>query len=140
MRFFNSMKLRYLIIILLATSLISAKGSELMTLTIRNKSGQQIAVRLITPDNSLFYYLIVPANEPHTSLDKTFTIPKTLYKMRLYYYLESDPVTGYECPSSRSATLVTARNIRITVTRCFPLPVNRGEPTQVKFGRWRCIQ
>lgn len=134
------MKLRFLLIIVLAASLISAKGSELMTLTIRNKSGQKVAVRLITPDNSLFYYLIVPANEPHTISDTTFTIPKTLYRMRLIYYLDADPATGYECPASRSATLMAVRNIRITLTPCFQAPVNPGEPTQVKFGRWRCIR
>ncbi|MCC7129538.1 MAG: hypothetical protein B6D39_12785 [Anaerolineae bacterium UTCFX2] len=140
MHFFSSTKLHYLIIILLAASLIGAKGSELMTLTIRNKSGQQVALRLITSDNSLFYYLIVPANEPHTILDKTFTIPKAVYKMRLYYYLEADPATGHQCPSRDPVTLMAVRNIRITVTPCFPPPVNRGEPTQVKYSRWRCIR
>lgn len=140
MRLFCSSKLRYLLVAALAVSLVSAKGSELMTLTIRNKSGQQIAVRLITPNNSNFYYLTVPANAQNSFVDKTFTITKAVYRMRLIYYLSDDPVTGYECPSSRSATLIAARNIRITVTPCFRSPINRGEPTQIKFGRWRCVR
>lgn len=140
MRLFNSSKLGYLVIIFLAASLISAKRTELASLTIRNKSGQQIAIRLITPDQSVFYYLTVPANEPHSFVDKTFTITKTAYRMRLYYLLPSDPATGYECPEARNTRLVAGRNIRITVTPCFRLPLNRGEPTQIKFGRWRCVR
>ncbi len=140
MRLFNGTKLYYLLIVVLAASLIGARRTELASLTIRNKSGQQIAVRLITPDHSVFYYLTVPANEPHTIVDKTFTITKTAYAMRLYYYLPSDPATGYECPEARNTRLVAGRNIRITVTPCFRLPLNRGEPTQIKFGRWRCVR
>lgn len=136
----KSIKFRFLLIICLTLPLISAKGSELMTLTIINKSGQQVAFRLITPDNVHFYYLTVPAGDSKIPTETKFTIYKTLYRVRLIYFEDADPKTGYECPSSRSATMIAGRNIRITVTPCFQPPPNRGEPTQVKFGRWRCIR
>jgi hypothetical protein len=138
-----SKRLVFLLIILLSSSLISAKGSELMTLTIINKSGQQVAVRLITPDNTRFYYLPVPIGDSTNPSQTKFTIFKTLYRMRLVYFERYDPKTGYECPSSRSATLIAGRNIRVTVVPCLIRPCEcgrEGEPTMVKMGCFRCIR
>ena len=134
------LKTRLIILAVIAVMLIGAKGSPLIRLTIRNKSGQQIAVRLTKDDLSRFYYLHVPAGDSYNPNDVTFTVVKDIYRMRIFYFLESDPETGYECILTRNAVLLARRNIRVTVTQCFGYPPTRGEPTQVKMGRWHCIR
>lgn len=133
-------KVRLLLISILSVLLIGAKGSDLMRLTILNKSGQDIGVRLITPDNSRFYYLRVPAGDKKMPTESIFTIDKDVYRMRVIYYLAQDPNTGYECVRSRSATLMALRNIRVTVTPCFAPPPTCGEPSMWKMGCVRCIR
>jgi len=134
-----SIRIKLILVSIITVLLISAKGSELMRLHIINKSGQDIGVRLTTPDFSKFYYLRIPAGENKTPSEATFTIVKDVYRMRVIYYLDADPNTGYECTGSRSSTLMALRNIRVTVTNCFALPPNCGEPSMVKAGCNSCL-
>ncbi len=134
-----SIKIKLILISIVSLLLIGAKGSELMRLHIINKSGQEIGVRLITSDYSKFYYLRVPAGEHNAPSEATFTVLKDVYRMRIVYYLDADPVTGYECVNSRSSTLMALRNIRVTVTACFAYPPNCGEPSMVKAGCNSCL-
>jgi len=136
----STLRVRLLSIALIAILLLGAKNSPLMRLTIRNKSGQQIAVRLTKADLSRFYYLTVPAGDSLQPKDVTFTIAKDVYQMRVFYFLTTDPMTGYECKKSRHASLFALKDIRVTVTPCYGAPPTRGEPSMVKMGRWRCVR
>jgi hypothetical protein len=112
----------------------------MMRFTVINKSGQELAIRLITNDNSRFYYLRVPEGDKKQPSQTEFTLVKDIYRIRVIYIVRKDPLTGLECPGSRSATIMALRDIRMAVTSCRTLPPNAGEPSMVKFGRWRCIR
>ena len=133
------MKVRLILSSLIILLLFGGKKSDLMTLKIINKSGQELYIQMTTEDRSGFYYLHVPMGDRENPLEKTFTIVKKTYRMRIYYTEVNDPTTGYECHGEHTSTLYASRNIRITVTSCDQLPRYRGEPTMIKWGAWRYI-
>ena len=135
------MRIRLFLVALMALTLISGKGSgrPYSTITIINKSGQEIAVGLINEDNSRIYYIPVPKGDRNAPEVFKFSLEQDQYRMRIYYMETYDPKTGVECRRSRAATLLAFRNIRITVTECFGGAPTAGEPSMVKMGRWRCI-
>ena len=49
-----------------------------------------------------------------------------------------DPVYGWSCPGAIPVSLVATRNIRLNVQPCGQIPPNRGEPSMMKYWRWRC--
>jgi hypothetical protein len=135
------MRLRLFLVALIALTLISGKGNgrPYSTITIINKSGQEIAVGLINEDNSRIYYLPVPKGDRAAPEVFKFSLEQDQYRMRIYYMETYDPKTGVECRRARAATLLAYRNIRITVTECVGSAPTPGEPSMVKMGRWRCI-
>jgi hypothetical protein len=56
------------------------------------------------------------------------------------YWLEADNSWNPACRSVRNSRLLARRNIRVVVGRCDEIPLERGEPTMYKFGRWRCME
>jgi hypothetical protein len=135
------MRIKLLLIALIALSLVSGKGSGIdhAAITIVNKSGQELAVGLISQDNSRIYYIPIPKGDRTIPSIYRFTVEEDEYRIRVYYMETYDPKTGALCARSRTSRLLAFRNIRITVTECDTLPPTRGEPTMVKMGRWRCI-
>jgi hypothetical protein len=132
---------KWLLIALFAFPLIvgAGKGSNLATITVINKSGQEIAVGLISEDNSRILYIQIPKGDRSSPYFYKFTLEKDVYRLRVYYMEETDPQTGTLCRRFRPSRLQATRNIRIAVTECYGAPPNRGEPSLVKMGRWRCI-
>lgn len=135
------MRVRLLFIALLALTLVSGtgKGYNYAAITIINKSGQEIAVGLISMDNSRIYYIPIPKGDRQIPAVYRFTVEEDMYRIRVYYMETYDPKTGALCRRARTSTLMAQRNIRIAVTECIGQPPTRGEPTMVKMGRWRCI-
>ena len=135
------MRIRLLLIALLALTLISAKGNgkKYTTITIVNKSGQGIAVGLISEDNSRIYYIPVPKGDRSNPYVQEFSLEQDKYRLRIYYMETYDPKTGNLCRRNRTSTLIAIRKARITVTECIGQAPTRGEPTMVKMGRWSCI-
>lgn len=135
------MRIRLFLIALVALTLVSGKGKgyDYAAITIINKSGQEIAVGLISADNSRIYYIPIPKGDRKQPSTYRFTVEEDQYRIRVYYMETYDPNTGVLCRRSRASTLLASRNIRITVTECYGTAPTRGEPTMVKMGRWRCI-
>jgi hypothetical protein len=135
------MKFRLLLVALIALPLIlgAGKGSNLAAITIINKSGQEIAVGLISQDNSRILYIPIPKGDRTAPYVYRFTLEKDIYRLRVYYMETYDPQTGVQCRRLRTSRLEAFRNIRIAVTECYGIPPTRGEPTMVKMGRWSCI-
>jgi hypothetical protein len=135
------MRLRLLLIALLALPLVigASNGRKYAAITIINKSGQEIAVGLISEDNSRILYIPIPKGDRSAPYVYRFTIEKDVYRLRVYYMETYDPQTGTLCRRFRPSRLEATRNIRIAVTECYGAPPNRGEPSLVKMGRWRCI-
>ena len=138
---FSWVRLRLLLVALIAFPLISgaSKGSNYATITIINKSGQEIAVGLISEDNSRIVYISIPKGDRSAPYVYKFTLEKDAYRLRVYYMETYDPQTGVLCRRLSSSRLQATRNIRIVVTECYGAAPNRGEPSLVKMGRWRCI-
>ena len=135
------MRFKLLLIALIALPLIlgAGKGSGFAAITIINKSGQEIAVGLISQDNSRILYIPVPKGDRSAPYVYRFTIEKDVYRLRVYYTEMNDPETGTECRAFRGSRLDAFRNIRIAVTECYGSAPTRGEPSMVKMGRWSCI-
>jgi len=135
------MRFRLLLVALIALPLIlgAGKGSNYATITIINKSGQEIAVGLISEDNSRILYIPIPKGDRSAPYVYKFTLEKDMYRLRVYYMETYDPQTGVLCRRRLGSRLEAFRNIRITVTECIGRAPTRGEPSMVKMGRWSCI-
>lgn len=130
-----------LLLAVLSTLLIGAKGTDFMVMTVINKAGMDIAVSILAVDLSRNYYIPIPAGERGAPYVKVFTLVKDQYRMRVYYLDKKDPETGEPCLRGRGTQLLAVRNMRVVIGPCDrrDLP-NPGEPTMYKFGRWRCLQ
>ena len=133
------MRRTLLLITLIAILSIGAKGSPLMRLTIRNKSGTPLEVALRAEDGTAMYYLHVPIGYRGSPTDTTFTIVKNFYRMRVYYVEEVPAGTRFPCRSSHNTRLIARRNIRVTVVERDRRQVPRGEPGMLKLPHG-CIE
>ena len=135
------MRIRLLLIALIALPLIigAGNGRKYATITIVNKAGQEIAVGLISEDNSQILYIPIPKGDRMVPYVYKFTLEKDIYRIRVFYMETYDPQTGVQCRRGRAARMEAFRNIRIVVTECYGNAPTRGEPSLVKMGRWSCI-
>lgn len=133
------MKRSSLIISLLALLLISANvfPIRLVRLTIVNKSGFPLEIRLTNEeDSNIFYYLRIDEGDRSNPTEKVFTITPGRYQMQPYYIELWDPVYGYSCGQPGSQILYAERNIRIIILECnYSVPrFNLGEPSIWKYS------
>jgi hypothetical protein len=132
-----------LIASLLALLLVSAEQVDLIRLTIINKSGMEIAVKLnsisqpciyeANVNPSRFYYLPVPEGSKELPNTKVYTIERNTYFMQVLYLETYDPVYGFKCVQPPSNTIRVTRNMRVVIPQCKTLPVNAGEPSMRKY-------
>jgi hypothetical protein len=131
---------RILIVIsMLSALLISGDGcpTRLVRLTIVNKSGLPLEIRLTNEDDSnIFYYLRLDEGDRSYPVEKIFTIIPGNYQMQPYYIELWDPVYGDSCSDPGSQTLYAEHNIRITILECdYSVPrFNLGEPGIWKYS------
>jgi len=132
-----------LIASILAIFLLGASSNPLARLTIINKSGIEIAVKLNSipkfnptkPDKceTTFYYLPVPEGSKEVPSIKDFTILRDTYAMQVYYIETYDPVYGFKCIQPLPNSISVYRNLRVVIGKCEALPVNGGEPSMRKY-------
>jgi hypothetical protein len=104
---------------------------DLHTLTIVNKSGMEIAVRLKGVEEEELYYLPVPEGSRTEPTSRNFSIVEDTYSAQVMYIEYWDPVYGFQCSSA--ATQFTAnRNVRMIVVECDRRVVGTKEPGYVK--------
>ena len=137
------MKKTLLVILLLSLLSMGSKESELIELTIINKSEMDIGIQLKGSDKicatcsdtveGQLYYLTVPEGSKEKPSVKTFEIEKDRYGMQLYYIETWDPVYGFKCNQPTPNRLEAARNIRLVVLPCDETPPNVGEPSMRKY-------
>jgi len=135
------MKSRLLwVLILFSLLLVSAKPLVLRRLTVVNKSGLPLGIRLdaIRPEsdqeNDLFYYLTVPQGDRESPAVKEFTIAADEYSIQVYYIETYDPVYHWSCVSPAIGIFTMSHGTRLTFLECQHVPLRAGEPTQAKFG------
>jgi len=125
--------------ILMLLFLTSARPVGLVQLTVVNKSGRPLSIRLdeinpVKDQQALFYYLNVPKGNGDQPVEKTFTIVPEHYTMQVYYIEPYDPVYGWSCSSPTSGRLDANHKSRLVFLKCGRTPPNAGEPGLGKFG------
>ena len=131
------MKTKTSLILLLALATLVSAGAapaRLARLTVVNKSGRAVEIRLTGVELGASYYLHVPLGIRESPQEQVFTVVRDRYSSTLYYVELWDPVYGYSC-ASKSQTLDLVRNVKVIVLECDRRVPNRGEsPSLIKYG------
>lgn len=125
-----------LILILAALLLPAASNSDLITLTLINKSGKDIAFQMYEVKEEIFYYLPVEEGTREAPTEKTYTISRGYYQTYLFYIETWDPVYGYDCTQNKAKMMTITGNQRIVFLPCQQMPPNLGEPRMLKYWPW----
>jgi len=125
---------KLLFLALLSLTLVSARPIRLVQLTLINKSGLEVHVRLTGSCDENAYYLRLPIGGRLIPAEKTFTVAPDTYTMQPYYIELWDPVYGYSCGSSKQQKLFLNHQTRVIIAECDRTPPNGGEPSMLKFG------
>lgn len=117
----------------------SLKSIKLVRLTIVNKSGLPLEIKLTGENVENFYYLRIPTGDRTLPTEEIFTIARDTYQVQPYYIELWDPVYGYSCGGAGSRTLYAYHNIKITFLECNNSPRHRGESPIYKWPGWRYL-
>ena len=130
------MKKAFLALCLLSLFLMGSDRDsiKLVRLTIVNKSGLKLEVRLTGDCEINQYYLHVPEGNRQSPYHAIFTIIPDRYVVQPYYIELWDPVYGYSCSTPSSQTIDIKRNMRIVIVECDRTPRKPNEDNIVKFG------
>lgn len=126
-----------LAVLLAGLLVVAADNGKLVRLTVINKSGYPLGIRLVGEDPVIdFYYLNVPEGDRKDPTTEIFTLPPMAYDMVAEYIEIWDPVYGFNCERDQINRLFLFRNIRLTFLDCNQIPPNPGEPTMWKVWQW----
>lgn len=125
---------KLLLLALLSIALVGARPIRMVQLTLVNKSGLEVHVRLTGSCDENVYYLRLPAGDRLLPAEKTFTIAPDTYTMQPYYIELWDPVYGYQCEGSKQQKLLLNHQTRVVIAECDRTPPNGGESSMLKFG------
>lgn len=129
------MKKALLIASMLTLILVSAKPFDTRQLTIINKSGMKIALRLQSLEEDLrFYYLPVEKGDRDQPTRKTYEVERDEYLMQLIYIQTYDPVYGFKCQNPPPSKLIVLRDTRIVFIECGQINKLWGEPSMHKYS------
>jgi len=105
----KKVSLLVLLAIVASTLLMAAIPTTIVRLTVINKSGYDVYIKLTgSAVTEAFYYLTIPAGDRDVPSVKIFTIMQDLYTRETW-----------QCNGARSAgTLIVDGNIRLTFTPC----------------------
>jgi len=133
--------------VIMVSALLMASGpsQRIVRLTIINKSGNEVMMKLEGSDiGKQFYYLTIPAGTKTNPKVSSFTILEDVYTRTTWYgmgkYTQCIGISNY-------GQLVVSSNVRLTFTDCYAYPfrtmnyygmsfpqVNSGEPTMEKVA------
>ena len=100
------------LLVALAVSVISASAaSDLVGLTIKNKTDGVVWLSLLSPDNVYVYWLEVPAGET-----KSYTVPRAVYSH-----------TTVVCGKTATGSVDIRKLTTLVFTHCEGKPPNAGE-------------
>jgi hypothetical protein len=120
-------KLVFMLIGIILTSLLLSATSppaHLVRLTIINKSGNEIYIRLqsIDQERDTFYYLTIPAGTKTEPTVRAFTIAEEIYYRTTYY----GPGKYMQCFGAVNVgELIMDGNVRLNFQPCFSIPTRR---------------
>lgn len=117
----NKKRTIILVLMLLATMIAGVSsayaGSDLVRLTIRNKTDKVVWVTLLSSDLSSAYWLEVPSGET-----MNFTVPRDVYSH-----------TSVACGKTATGTVDITQLMKLVFTRCERTPSYAGERSMEKI-------
>jgi hypothetical protein len=145
--------------VMLVSAFLMASGPSIrmVRLTIINKSGNEVMIKLEGSDlGKQFYYLTIAAGTKSFPEVATFTVLEDIYSRTTWYGEGDNP----QCVgTSSSGLLIMDKNVRLTFTPCYVEPkrtwygynsdygdwgfwraVNNGEPTQEKVVFYQTVR
>ena len=134
--------------VMLISAFLMASGPSLrvVRLTIINKSGNEVMIKLEGSDlGKQFYYLTAAAGTKTFPVVSSFTVLEDIYTRTTWY---GEGKYSQCVGTSSSGQLVMASNVRLTFTDCYVEPkrwngdqskweVNNGEPTMEKVAFYK---
>jgi hypothetical protein len=112
--------------VMLVSAFLMASGPSLrvVTLTVINKSGNEVMIKLEGSDvGKQFYYLTIPVGDKDWPTVRTYTVLEDYYKRTTWYGEGYAACVGV----SSSGTLVMDRNNRLVFTPCYSTPMRTIE-------------
>jgi hypothetical protein len=121
-----------ILLVIVASLLVAAIPTKMMRLTIINKSGYDVYMKLEgSPITDAYYYLTVPSGDRDNPVIRVFTVMSDMYDR-----------TTWQCGGLESTgQLAVTGNIRLTYTPCgealCKIPVENTEDLEV-ITKWKC--
>ena len=140
--------------VMLVSAFLMASGPSIrmVRLTVINKSGNEVMIKLEGSDlGKQFYYLTIAAGTKSFPEVATFTVLEDIYSRTTWYGEGDNP----QCVgTSSSGLLIMDKNVRLTFTPCYVEPmrdaknalgvwgraVNNGEPSQEKVVFYQTVR
>lgn len=105
----KKVSLLILLVIVVSALLTAAIPTKLVRLTVINKSGDDVFIKLTgSPATDAYYYLTIPAGDRDNPTVKVFTVWVDLYDRETW-----------QCGTSSTGQLLVDGNIRLVFTPCF---------------------
>ena len=123
-------KLPIVIILLLALTSLGANRMRTVRVTVINKSGMPVDVRMTGKYQEKIYYLRLPEGDRSSPTEGVVDVIPDDYAFEIFYIELWDPVYGSECGEGSNMADVT-HSTRLTVLPCADSIPNNGEPPSI---------
>jgi hypothetical protein len=114
----------------LALSSLGAAGLKTVRVTLVNKSGMPVEVRLTGKYQEHIYYVRLAEGDRTQPAEAVVDVIPDQYSMEIFYIELWDPVYGYTCGSGKQSAEVS-HSARLTVLECAYQTPNNGEPPAI---------
>jgi hypothetical protein len=120
---------KYAVTLILAFAIFAIGSAPLRTvrITVINKSGMPVDVRLTGKNLEKIYYLRLPEGDRTAPVEVFADILPDQYAFEIFYIELWDPVYGSKCTEGTNSADVT-HSTRLTVLECSNKTPNNGEP------------
>ena len=123
-------KLIPLLLLLHSVLLIGAAPYRTVRVTVINKSGMPVDVRLTGKYQEKIYYVRIPEGNRTIPAEAVVDVIPDEYSFQIFYIELWDPVYGSECGEGSNSAEVT-HSTRLTVLECSNRTPNNGEPPSI---------
>jgi hypothetical protein len=123
-------KVPLLLILILALAALGAKSIRTVRVTVINKSGMPVEVRLTGTYQEEIYYLRLPEGDRTSPTLGVVDVLPDEYSFEIFYVELWDPVYGTKCGEGSNYAEVT-HSTRLTVLECSNSTPNNGEPPSI---------
>lgn len=118
------------VILLLALAALGAKSLRTVRVTVVNKSGMPVDVRMTGKYQENIYYLRLPEGDRSTPTEGIMDVIPDTYSFEIFYIELWDPVYGSQCGEGSNRADVT-HSTRLTILECSNKTPNNGEPPAI---------